>query len=158
MDPDPALAPDPTTSSGCLQKLIFCHTISYNLPTWTLSSVIKKLIFCKIFVLIFLFYIFFFASIISACSAHLWKKGKDPDPYLWPMNPVPILGGPKTCESGSGSGSPTLIFISYYIMSHDWLTSYSVVTWNQQGTGYINLQNHAGIFSVLKMFNFGDYY
>ncbi len=33
------------------------------------------------------------------------RKGKDPDPYLWLMDP----GGPKTCGScGSGSGSPTL--------------------------------------------------
>ncbi len=34
------------------------------------------------------------------------RKGKDPDPFLWPMDPVPDPGGPKTC--GSGSGSPTL--------------------------------------------------
>ncbi len=36
------------------------------------------------------------------------RKGKDPDPYLWLMDPDP--GGQKICGScGSGSGSPTLI-------------------------------------------------
>jgi hypothetical protein len=35
------------------------------------------------------------------------RKGKDPDPYRWLMDPDP--GGPKTCGScESGSGSPTL--------------------------------------------------
>ncbi len=33
------------------------------------------------------------------------RKGKDPDPHLWLMDPDP--GGPKTCGS-CGSGSPTL--------------------------------------------------
>ncbi len=39
----------------------------------------------------------------------LWQK--DPDPYLWRMDPDPDPGGPKTCGSGSGfgSGSATLL-------------------------------------------------
>jgi hypothetical protein len=41
-------------------------------------------------------------------NTFMWK-GKDPDPYLWLIDPDP--GGPKTCGSGSGSGSPTLIYL-----------------------------------------------
>ncbi len=43
------------------------------------------------------------------------RKGKDPDPYLWLMDPDPFEG-PKT----SGSGSPTLVKIpifSYFSLS-----------------------------------------
>jgi hypothetical protein len=36
----------------------------------------------------------------------------NPDPYLWLMDPDP--GGPKTCWSGSGSESPTLLLVFYY--------------------------------------------
>ncbi len=40
------------------------------------------------------------------------RKGKEPepDPYLWLLDPDPDPnpGGPKTCGSWSGSGSPTL--------------------------------------------------
>jgi hypothetical protein len=49
---------------------------------------------------------FYFAGIVSARSTHLWEKGKDPDPYLWLMDPN--RGGPKKC--GSGSGSPNTGF------------------------------------------------
>jgi hypothetical protein len=41
------------------------------------------------------------------------RKGKDPepdaDPYLWLIDLKPDLGGSKTCRSGSGFGSPTLL-------------------------------------------------
>ncbi len=37
-----------------------------------------------------------------------WRL-KDPDPYLWLMDPDPDLGGPKTYGSGFGSGSATLL-------------------------------------------------
>jgi hypothetical protein len=33
----------------------------------------------------------------------------DPDPYPGLMDPDPDPGGPKTCGSGSGFGSPTLL-------------------------------------------------
>ncbi len=50
---------------------------------------------------------FFCKHNFSPLNTLLWK-GKDPDPYLWLMNPHPW--GPKTCGSGSGLGSgfPTL--------------------------------------------------
>ncbi len=35
------------------------------------------------------------------------REGRDPDPYLWLIDPD--QRGPKTCGSNSGSGSPTLV-------------------------------------------------
>ncbi len=42
-------------------------------------------------------------------AQHIYEKKKDPelDPYLSLIVPDP--GGPKSCGSGSGSGSPTLV-------------------------------------------------
>jgi hypothetical protein len=37
------------------------------------------------------------------------EQDPDPDLYLWLMDPDPDPGGPKTCESGFGSGSATLL-------------------------------------------------
>jgi hypothetical protein len=42
------------------------------------------------------------------------RKGKDPDPYLWLMDPD--SGGPKTCVS-SGSGSPTAYLLAWQYIS-----------------------------------------
>ncbi len=64
------------------KKIIFFIFFSYNLPTGTFS--LKKLFFCKNFVLKF-----YFASIISVCTTPLWNKGRIPDPYLWPIDPDP---------------------------------------------------------------------
>jgi hypothetical protein len=48
--------------------------------------------------------ILFFKIYFSPLNTFM-RKGKDPDPYLSPMDPDP--GGPKTCGSCE-SGSPTL--------------------------------------------------
>ena len=70
---------------------------SHNLPTGTLSSVLKfnfmlkfcvKILFCK--------------HCFSPLNTFM-RKGKDPNPYLWLMDPD--REGPKTCRS---SGSQTL--------------------------------------------------
>ncbi len=77
----------------------------YNLPiqSKTLNFLLKfclKILFCRQY----------FSPLITC----MWI-GKDPeqDPYLWIMDPNPDSGGPKTCESGSVSGSPILVFLNY---------------------------------------------
>ncbi len=61
---------------------------------------LKNLIFSENFLLKF-----YFVSIISVLLNTFMRKGKDPDLYLWLMDPDP--GGQKTC----GSGSQSLIFV-----------------------------------------------
>ncbi len=66
----------------------------------------KKLNFLLKVCVRFLFCRHFFSPLNT-----LMRKGKDPDPYLWLLDPDPNPGGPKTCgSSSSGSGSPTLLF------------------------------------------------
>jgi hypothetical protein len=84
-DPDPASDPTPFFSDFKDAKKNF----SNNLPAGTLSSVFKKNFSCK----------HYFSPLNT-----FMRKGKDPHQYLWLIDPDP--GGPKTCESGSGS--PTL--------------------------------------------------
>ncbi len=80
MNPDPGSTPQPTPFFSTDAKNFF----SYNLPadTWYFDFLLK---FCaKIFICKFQ-------------SAHAFmRKGKDPDPYLWLMDPDPI--GPKQAD------------------------------------------------------------
>jgi hypothetical protein len=82
-----------------------------------LQDASKKLIFNKIFSA------YYFLKVhlhhFSKIKSQEWIKAfltifawwlKDPDPYLWLVDPDPDPGGPKTCGSGgSGSGSGTLV-------------------------------------------------
>jgi hypothetical protein len=86
MDPDQDPTPDPTpffSDFKDAKDYFFPIFFYYNLPTGTLSSVLK-----------FIFWLKFCVKILF-CK-HYFRKGKGSD-----LDP----GGPKTC----GSGSPTLL-------------------------------------------------
>jgi hypothetical protein len=57
------------------------------------------------------------------------RKGKDPDLYPWLIDRDPDAGGPKTCGSGSGSRSPTLLNSLIFAMIN-WLWKQVVVASN----------------------------
>jgi hypothetical protein len=103
MDPIPDPTPDPTSFFSDFKdakSFIFSYFFkffSYKLPTGTISSVFKNLIFCLNFVGIKLF----FASIISVISTH-YEKG-----YLVGFGSVPLT---------NGSGSPTLVRTPAYYL------------------------------------------
>ncbi len=103
MDADPTPDPTPFFSDFKNAKKNFIF-FSYNLPEGTFS--LKNLIFLLHFCVKILLCKHYF-------SLHntFMRKGKDPDPYLWLLDPDPR--SPKTC--GSGSGSPTLA----RIMTHE---------------------------------------
>jgi hypothetical protein len=73
-----------------------CHIF---LITWPRAQNLQsKFFFCNVFCKI-LFCRHYFSPLNTFV-----RKEKDPDPYIWLMDPDP--GGPKTCGS-PGSGSPT---------------------------------------------------
>jgi hypothetical protein len=82
--------------------------------------------FAKIFILKALLH--YFSLLIT-----FMRKGKapepdselDPDPYLSLMNPDPE--GPKTCGTGSGSGSPTLLRSVFQNSCLSWSTVYRII-------------------------------
>ncbi len=88
---------------GCKKKyffLIICPQ-PHHLQTEILNFLLKfsvEILFCR----------HYFSPLNT-----FMRKGKDPDPvsdpYLWLMDPDTDPGGPKTCGSGSGSGSPALL-------------------------------------------------
>jgi hypothetical protein len=88
MDPDP----DPFLND-------FMDVKKYNLPTGTSFSVLKILIFLLKFCVKILFCPALFQS-----TQHFYGQGKDPD-----------TGGLKTCGSGFGSGSLTMLFTFKFI-------------------------------------------
>ncbi len=69
-----------------MQKKIFFHIFSYNLPAGTLSSVLKTLFFAKI-----LFKILLCQNLFQSAQ-HLYEKREG-------SGPIPLT-------SGSGSGRP----------------------------------------------------
>ena len=80
MDPDP---------TPFFSDFIF---FSYKLPAGTLFSVLKIKFFAKFVCQNFIL------QALCQSARHLYEKREDPD-----------QGGPKTCASGSGSGSSTLL-------------------------------------------------
>ncbi len=109
MDPDLSPTPFSQWLQGCKTKSFFLKFFSYNLPTGTLSSVLKFFFLLLKFCVKILFCKHYFSPLNT-----FMRKGKDPDPdsYLWLKN-------------GSGSGRPkniqirsripnTAITISYF--------------------------------------------
>ncbi len=41
----------------------------------------------------------YFLQALYQSAQHIYENGKDPDPYIWLMDPDPDPGGPKTCGS-----------------------------------------------------------
>ena len=108
MDPDPDPTPDLTpffSDFKDAKKLFFFHffLITYPQAHYLQSKKLKVLLkFCV--------KILFCGQYFSPLITCMWKgKDPEPDPYLWLMDPNPDSGGPKTCESGSVSGSPILV-------------------------------------------------
>ncbi len=104
MDPDPT--PDPTPLYNDFKNVrknnffriffvYFTHRYVHHFQSKKLNFLLKYFLVEHYFSLLNLF---------------MWQE-KDPDPYIWLLDP----GGPKTCGSSSGSGSPTLVPYGIYI-------------------------------------------
>ncbi len=75
------------------KKLFFVFIFSpYNLPAGTLPSVLKVEVFAK-----FCAKILFCKHYFSPLNTFM-RKGKDPDPYLWLMDPDPDPYGQKHAD------------------------------------------------------------
>ncbi len=101
MDPDPDPTPDPTPffiDFRDAKKFVFIFFLN-SFSVGTLFFSLKNLIFCLNFVLNFILQALF------QSAQHFLRKGKDPDLYLWLLDPDLDPGGSETC----GLGSPTLL-------------------------------------------------
>ncbi len=100
MDPDPTPDPTPFFSDFKDAKNFFLHIFSYNLPTGTLSSVLKFYFFAKS-----LCQNFILQALFPSAQNTFMRNGKDPepdpDPYLRLMAPDLDSGGPKMCGSST---------------------------------------------------------
>ncbi len=114
LDPDPTSDPTPLFSDfKDAKKFFFSSYFSYNIPTSTLACVLKIKFFAKVWCK------FYFASIISVCSTHLWEEGRIRSRFRTVLltNRSPSgrsnTSGSYVSESGSGSESSTLLPISW---------------------------------------------
>ncbi len=144
--PDPGPTPDPTPffsdfkESKMQKKFIFLFfLITYPQANY-LNVLLKfcfKILFCE-----------HYFSLLNT----LMRKGKDPDPYLWLMDPDP--DGPKTCGScRSGSRSQTILFLTsknfsfvhwHYCTSIRSRTCGSSITWKLNLVTTANKQRNCG--------------
>ncbi len=103
MDPDPDPNPDPTpffldfknTKKNFLSYFFLTCPQAHHLQSKKFNFLQKfcvKILFCSHY--------------SSPLNTYL-RKGKDPDPYLWLMNP----GGPKIYGTGSGSFPNTAFYV-----------------------------------------------